>query len=123
MDTYTCTQFRTTGNTAHTFQLTVAHTLGFSIFTSPILATDLWQSHCNFKSHVKSSWHHVIPFLPFLQLPILRILSTTVVYFTVLHRLLLLLLPSCQTLLITTLHGPHGKQPVLLMKPVYHAVA
>jgi hypothetical protein len=52
------------------FQFTVVHALGFPVFTSRILATDLSQSHCNFKSHVKSSWHRLIPFLPFLQLPI-----------------------------------------------------
>jgi hypothetical protein len=54
----------------HIFQLTVAHALGFSVFTSRILATDLSQSHCNVKSHVKSSCHSGIPFLPFLQFPI-----------------------------------------------------
>jgi hypothetical protein len=47
------------------FQYTVAHALGFSVFTSRIPATDLSQSHCNFKSHVKSSFHHLITFLPF----------------------------------------------------------
>jgi hypothetical protein len=47
----------------HTFQFTVAHALEFSAFTSHILATDLSQSHCNFKSHMKSSLHHLIPFL------------------------------------------------------------
>jgi hypothetical protein len=30
----------------HTFQLTVTHPLGFSVFTSRIVATDLSQSHC-----------------------------------------------------------------------------
>jgi hypothetical protein len=35
----------------HTFQFTVTHAVGFSVFTSRILATDLLQSHCNFKSH------------------------------------------------------------------------
>jgi hypothetical protein len=54
----------------HTFQFTVAQALGFSVFTSRILATDLSQSHCNFNSHMKSSWYSLIPFLPFLQLPI-----------------------------------------------------
>jgi hypothetical protein len=48
----------------HTFHFTVAHTLGFSAFTSRILATDFSQSHCNCKSHMKSSLHHLIPFLP-----------------------------------------------------------
>jgi hypothetical protein len=50
----------------HTFQFNVTHALGFSVFTSRILTTDLSQSHCNFKSHVKSSCHSLIPFLPFL---------------------------------------------------------
>jgi hypothetical protein len=42
----TFTQLGTTGNYSaiailHTFQFTVAHTLGFSVFTRRILATDL----------------------------------------------------------------------------------
>jgi hypothetical protein len=50
----------------HTFQFTVAHTLGFSVLTSRILATDLSQSHCHFKSHMKPTLHRLIPFLQFL---------------------------------------------------------
>jgi hypothetical protein len=43
---HTFTQLGTTGNTAliaivHPFQLTVTRALGFSVFTSHILATDL----------------------------------------------------------------------------------
>jgi hypothetical protein len=37
----------------HTLQFTVGHALGFSVFTSRILATDLSQSHCNFKSNME----------------------------------------------------------------------
>jgi hypothetical protein len=48
----------------HTFQFTVTHALGFSVFTSRLLAKDLSQSHCNFKSHMKSSGHSLISFLP-----------------------------------------------------------
>jgi hypothetical protein len=48
----------------HTFQFTVTHALGFSVFTSRILATGLSQHHCRFKSHVKSSYHSLIYFLP-----------------------------------------------------------
>jgi hypothetical protein len=44
----------------HTLRLTVAHALGFSVFTSRILATGLSQPHCNFKSHMKSSCHSLI---------------------------------------------------------------
>jgi hypothetical protein len=47
-----------------TFQFTVLHALEFSLFISPIPATDLSQSHCHFKSHMKSSFHSLIPFLP-----------------------------------------------------------
>jgi hypothetical protein len=58
---YTFTQFGTTGNYSaiailHIYLFTVAHALGFSVFTSRFLATDLSQSHCKFKPHVKSSW-------------------------------------------------------------------
>jgi hypothetical protein len=55
---------------------------------------NLSQSHCDFISDVKSSCHLLIPFLPYLQLPIPRLLSTTVVYSAVLHLLLLLLSKS-----------------------------
>jgi hypothetical protein len=55
------TQLETTGNYCgiadlHTLQFTVVHALGFSVFTSRILATDLSQSYCNFKSHMKTFW-------------------------------------------------------------------
>jgi hypothetical protein len=50
----------------HTLQFTVTHALEFSVFYSRILGTDLSQHHCHFKSHVKSSLHSLIPFLPFL---------------------------------------------------------
>jgi hypothetical protein len=49
----------------HTFQFTVAQALWFPAFTSRILATDLSQSHCHFKSYMKSSFHRLIPSLPF----------------------------------------------------------
>jgi hypothetical protein len=49
------TQLGTTGNYSiiadlHTFQFTVPHALGFLVFTSHILATELSQAHCHFKS-------------------------------------------------------------------------
>jgi hypothetical protein len=40
-----------------TSRVTVVHAVGFSLLTSCIPATDLSQSHCNFKSHVKCSFH------------------------------------------------------------------
>jgi hypothetical protein len=42
------------------------YAIRFSVFTGCILAVDLSQSNCNFKSHVKSSSHSLILFLPFL---------------------------------------------------------
>jgi hypothetical protein len=44
---------------------TVTHALVFPIFTSRVLVTDLWQSYCNFKSHMKSSLRSLINFFPF----------------------------------------------------------
>jgi hypothetical protein len=70
IETYTSTQFGTTDNcsvicySTH-FQFTVIHVLVFSVFTSRILATDLSQSHYHLNSHMTSSWHSLIPFLPF----------------------------------------------------------
>jgi hypothetical protein len=46
----------------HTLQFTVTHALGHSVFTSIILVTDLYQSHCHFKLHMKSSFHGIIRF-------------------------------------------------------------
>jgi hypothetical protein len=98
----------------HTFSSPIAHALGFSAFTNRILATE---SHCNFNSHMKSSWHSLIPFLPlFCSCQFRRLDSTTLDYCSILPDTLLLLLLSCQTLLITTLHGPHGKHRLLLSK-------
>jgi hypothetical protein len=39
------------------------------LLTTRILATDLSQPHCHFKSYIKSSCHSLVPFLP-LQMPI-----------------------------------------------------
>jgi hypothetical protein len=63
------TQLGTTDNYSviavlHILQFTVTHVLGFQVFTSRILATDLSQSHCHFKSHLKSSFDGLISFLP-----------------------------------------------------------
>jgi hypothetical protein len=60
----------------HTFQFTVAHALGISVFTSRVLATDLSQSHCHFNSHMKSSWHSLI-FLAVSSQSLLTIVSRT----------------------------------------------
>jgi hypothetical protein len=114
----------------HTFQFTAGDALGFSVFISRILAADLSQSHCNFKSPVKSSVHRLIPSLPFLlshlrlpsseldQFPTTTDCSTRLLcLYCCTHRaILLLLLLSWQTLLITTLYGPHGKHRLLLSR-------
>jgi hypothetical protein len=46
-----------------TSQLTVAHAIGFSVFNSHTQETDLSQSRCHFKSHMKSSFHSLTSFL------------------------------------------------------------
>jgi hypothetical protein len=65
----TVTQLETTGSYSaipilHIFQFTVTHALGFSVFTSRILATDFQHSHCHFKSHKKYFLHSLIQLLP-----------------------------------------------------------
>jgi hypothetical protein len=62
---YVATNYRAIAD-LHTSQFNVTQALGFSVFTSRILATDLSQSHWNFKSHIKSSLQSLIHFLPFL---------------------------------------------------------
>jgi hypothetical protein len=55
----------------HAFQFTVPYALGFSVFPSRILATELSQFHWHFKSHMKYSFRSLIPFLALiLRLPI-----------------------------------------------------
>jgi hypothetical protein len=49
-----------------TLEFTITHAIGILVFTSRILTTDIPQPHCHFKSHMKSSCHSLIPFLPFL---------------------------------------------------------
>jgi hypothetical protein len=46
-----------------TLQFTVTDALGFSVFTSCVLAMDLWQSHWHFESHMKFPLHLLIPLL------------------------------------------------------------
>jgi hypothetical protein len=59
------TELGSTSNTDFTVHL-YTHTLGFSVFISLILATDLSQPPSNFKSHMKCYLHSLIPFLPLL---------------------------------------------------------
>jgi hypothetical protein len=91
------------------FHFTVSHALG----SQPSLAISLkwtYQSHCNFNSHMKSSWHRLNPFLPFLLnrlgLPSPE-LDPVLLWLLFCTPSTLLLLPlSCWTLLITTLTDP-----------------
>jgi hypothetical protein len=103
----------------HTFQFTVTHALGFSVFTSRILATDLSQSHCHFNSHVKSSWHSLILSCCFFSIALDCHLQNSTQFFsfsiTSLHdycSLLRRIVWLCP--LITPRHGPHGKHCLLL---------
>jgi hypothetical protein len=61
-------QLGTTGNIVisliYTLYRSLLHTLVSSVFTCRILETDSYQSHCHFKSHMKSSLHSLILFLP-----------------------------------------------------------
>jgi hypothetical protein len=92
--------------------------LGFSVFTTRIMTTDLSQSHCNFKSHVKSSWHSLILFFPFLLnhlgLPspeLDPVLPTAVLNYVLLCFYYCFILRDFfwQYPLITPQHKPHGK--------------
>jgi hypothetical protein len=101
----------------HSFQFTAAHALGFSVFTSCIQTMDLWQYHCYFKSHVKSSGHSLIPFLPlFCSCQFQRLNSAILDYCSLLFKRPSLSLhkPSVQT--------PLKTQPVLLRRHVYCSI-
>jgi hypothetical protein len=66
----------------HTLQFTGAHALGSSVFTSRILATDLSQSYCNFKSHMKSSFHSLISSLHFFSITLVCHLQNSTQFLT-----------------------------------------
>jgi hypothetical protein len=58
-------------NAISTLYSSLLHPLVSSVLTSRILATDLYQSHCHFKSHMESSFAQPNSFLAIiLQLPI-----------------------------------------------------
>jgi hypothetical protein len=93
-------------------QFTVTHALHFSVFTSRILATDLSQSHCHFKSHMKSSRYSLIPFLPLSCSFQIRRLDSR------------LLFSTRSRLLTMSLHNPSARttqktQPLLLRRRFY----
>jgi hypothetical protein len=107
----------------HTLQFNVTHPFGLSDFTSRILATYLSQSHCNFKSHVECSFHTLIPFLPLFcncQTNSISLLPTSCLgrlasRNSTLH--FMLQLPASE-IFITTLHGPHRKRSLSLVRKV-----
>jgi hypothetical protein len=122
------TQLGTTGNTAlslhpHTLQFTVIHALGFSMFTSRILATELEVSHCHSKSHMKSSFHSPIPFLPLFCNCQFRRLDSIQFLFSQTHILVGWRLEtqfiSTQFFLLTTLHGPCRKHSLPIFRKAY----
>jgi hypothetical protein len=131
-------QLWTTGNYSaiailYTLQFIVAHTLGFSVFTSYILATDFQQSHCHLKSHKKSSFQSLTPFLPLFCNCQFRRLDSIQFYAPKLitrqagvpkfdsslpNRLLLLGRVFWLCSFVTPRQGHHGKESVFLTKLV-----
>jgi hypothetical protein len=113
------TTFGTTGNYSantdlHTLQFNVAYALRLSVFTSRVLATDLSQSHCKFKSHMKFSLHCLIPLLPLFRNCQFRRLDSIQFLCSQAHILAgwrpeTRLFTSAEHFLITTSHGPHRK--------------
>jgi hypothetical protein len=115
----------------HTLQLTVTHALGFSVFTSRILATDLSQLHCHFKSHIKSSVRSLIPFLPlfcscqFRRFDSIQFLCSQVHILSGWRPETRLFTSRLLTLFYRTLHynhfarTPRKTQPLLLMRRVF----
>jgi hypothetical protein len=114
----------------HTLQFTVPHAVGFSAFTSHILATGLSQSHCNFKSHVKSPSHSQFLSCYYSAAENFKDLTQ---FNSSAPKLMSwqvgapkLDSPSCATLLyfpclltcpfITPWHRPHGKHHLLLLR-------
>jgi hypothetical protein len=87
----------------------------------------LLQSHCNFKSHMKSSFHSLNYILPLFcncelnSIPLLpssypcRLASRN----STLHSMLLL--PASELFFITTLHRPRRKQPLYYWEGMFTA--
>jgi hypothetical protein len=108
------TQLRTTGNysaIADLLQFIVAHTMGFSVFTTRIQATDLSQFHCNFRSHLKSSLHSLIPSLPFLSITLDCHLQNSTQFLTTIN--------SNQLFFSYTLSVSDSNQPLPWNFPLY----
>jgi hypothetical protein len=112
----------------HTLQFTVTHARTRVLSLPYSYPGNGFITVCHFNSHMKSSWHSLIPFLPFLlnhlrlpspELdPILFLLDhfTSRLLFSAPSTSLLLLLLSCRTLPIITLNGPHRKHLLVLFK-------
>jgi hypothetical protein len=121
----------TTGNYSaiadlQTLQLTVPHAMGFLVFTSRILATDLSQSHYHFKSHMKSSFQSLLHFLPLFCSCKFRRLDSSLLddYSTVLCSYYSLLLGRVFWLcpFITPGLGPHRKHSLSCLWGVFTAL-
>jgi hypothetical protein len=117
------------------FPVHVTHALGFSVFISLILVTDLSQSHCNFYSHMKSSCHSVIPFFPLLCNCQFRRLDSIQLQAHILagwrpeartctsDSTALLLLLGCCSFYYPSARTPWKTQSILLRRRVYWSVA
>jgi hypothetical protein len=128
-------QFGTAGNTALSlfYTLSVHHYTCTRVlnFTSRILATDfdtVVVAVCNFKTHMKPSFHSLIHFLPlfcncqFRRLNSIQFLSSQAHILAgsrLETRLSSILLCAAEHFFVTTLHGPRRKQPLLLRSHVY----
>jgi hypothetical protein len=96
----------------HTFRFNVTHALGFSVFTSRILATDISQSHCNFKSYVKSSCRRLISFLAIiLQLPIPKTRLNSLLYSLLFFFYCSILRCTSSRLLTVYFYKPSARTP------------
>jgi hypothetical protein len=111
----------------HTLQFIIAHALGFSVFSTRMLATDISQSQCNFKSHIKSSFHILIPFLSLFcsrQFPRLDSIQLRPETRLLTSRLLFCTTPCCRTLLYKHFRRTTQKtQPLLLRRCFYRTIA
>jgi hypothetical protein len=101
----------------HTFQFTIAHTLGFSVFI--LLSKRQISNSLTVISNQESSCHSLIPFLPLFcncQFRRLHSFQYQAHILTDWHpeTWLFTLWCSIKSFFITTLHGPHGKCRVLL---------
>jgi hypothetical protein len=116
-------QLEATDNTAlsliYILYNSLLHTLGFSVFTNRVL------SRGNFKSHMKSSWRSLSPFLPlfcncqFRRLDSIRILCSQIHILAVWRletRFYSTRLFTNKRFFLTALHGPRRKHSISIVE-------